>query len=135
VGDHVWYILGRLMGRRVLDRYGRRIHLSPQRLATADHMLRRFGGLAIMLSRTAATLRVLVMPLAASRGMSYGRFLLFDLAGAILWVGGFVWLGRAAGALGGVVGTVAAVASVVVATVLTSLMLRRRWRSSRARVS
>jgi membrane protein DedA with SNARE-associated domain len=135
VGDHVWYILGRLMGRRVLDRYGRRIHLSPQRLATADHMLRRFGGLAIMLSRTAATLRVLVMPLAASRGMSYGRFLLFDLAGAVLWVGGFVWLGRAAGALGGVVGTVAAVASVAVATLLASLMFRRRWRSRRARAS
>ena len=40
--------------------------------------------------------------------MSYARFLAYDLLGAILWVTGFVWLGRAAGTLGardGLVGT------------------------------
>jgi membrane protein DedA with SNARE-associated domain len=136
-GDHVWYLLGRLMGRRLLDRYGRRLRISGPRLARADRFLRRFGGVAIVLGRLAATLRIVVTPLAASRGMSYPRFLAFDVAGAVLWVAGFVWLGRAAGAVGGrggLIGTLAVVSTVAASTIVMSYMVRR-WLSGRARVS
>jgi membrane protein DedA with SNARE-associated domain len=136
-GDHVWYLLGRLMGRRLLDRYGRRLRITAPRLARADRFLRRFGGIAIVLGRLAATLRIVVTPLAASRGMSYPRFLAFDVVGAVLWVAGFVWLGRAAGALGGrggLIGTLAVVSTVAASTIVMSFMVRR-WLSGRARVS
>jgi membrane protein DedA with SNARE-associated domain len=136
-GDHVWYLLGRLMGRSLLDRYGRRLRISGPRLARADRFLRRFGGIAIVLGRLAATLRIVVTPLAASRGMSYPRFLAFDVAGAVLWVAGFVWLGRAAGAVGGrggLIGTLAVVSTVAASTIVMSYMVRR-WLSGRARVS
>jgi membrane protein DedA with SNARE-associated domain len=137
VGDHVWYLLGRLTGRRLLERYCRIIHLSQRRIAAADRFLRRFGGLALVVGRLGATLRLVVMPLAVSRGMSYGRFLAFDLLGAVLWVTGFVWLGRAAGALGarnGLVGTLAVLGALGAASVLVSVMTRR-WLAGRARVS
>ena len=62
-GDHVWYLLGRLMGRRFLDRHGRRLRISGPRLASADRFLRRFGGLALILGRLAATLRIVITPL------------------------------------------------------------------------
>lgn len=136
-GDHVWYLLGRLMGRRFLDRYGRRLRISGPRLVTADRFLRRFGGIALILGRLAATLRIVITPLAASRGMSYARFLAFDFAGAVLWAAGFVWLGRAAGAVGGrggLIGTLAVVTTVAAATIVMSVMVRR-WLSGRARVS
>jgi membrane protein DedA with SNARE-associated domain len=136
-GDHVWYLLGRLMGRRFLDRYGRRLRISGPRLASADRFLRRFGGLALILGRLAATLRIVITPLAASRGMSYARFLAFDFAGAVLWAAGFVWLGRAAGAIGGrggLIGTLAVVTAVGASTIVMSFMVRR-WLSGRARVS
>jgi membrane protein DedA with SNARE-associated domain len=136
-GDHVWYLLGRLMGRRFLDRYGRRLRISGPRLVTADRFLRRFGGIALILGRLAATLRIVITPMAASRGMSYGRFLAFDFAGAVLWAAGFVWLGRAAGAVGGrggLIGTLAVVTTVAASTMLMSFMVRR-WLSGRARVS
>lgn len=136
-GDHVWYLLGRLMGRRFLDRYGRRLRISGPRLASADRFLRRFGGLALILGRLAATLRIVITPLAASRGMSYARFLAFDFAGAVLWAAGFVWLGRAAGAIGGrggLIGTLAVVTAVAASTIVMSFMVRR-WLSGRARVS
>jgi membrane protein DedA with SNARE-associated domain len=137
VGDHVWYLLGRLMGRRFLDRYGRRLRISGPRLVTADRFLRRFGGIALILGRLAATLRIVITPMAASRGMSYGRFLAFDFAGAALWAAGFVWLGRAAGAVGGrggLIGTLAVVTMVAASTIVMSFMVRR-WLSGRARVS
>ena len=136
-GDHVWYLLGRLMGRRFLDRYGHRLRISGPRLARADRFLRRFGGLALVLGRLAATLRIVITPLAASRGMSYARFLAFDFAGAVLWAAGFVWLGRAAGAIGGrggLIGTLAVVTAVAASTIVMSFMVRR-WLSGRARVS
>ena len=136
-GDHVWYLLGRLMGRRFLDRYGRRLRISGPRLVTADRFLRRFGGIALILGRLAATLRIVITPLAASRGMSYARFLAFDFAGAVLWAAGFVWLGRAAGAVGGrggLIGTLAVVTAVAASTIVMSFMVRR-WLSGRARVS
>jgi membrane protein DedA with SNARE-associated domain len=137
VGDHAWYLLGRLAGRRLFERYCRIVHLSQRRIAAADRFLRRFGGLALVIGRLAATLRIVVTPLAVSRGMSYGRFLAFDLLGAVLWVMGFVWLGRAAGALGarnGLVGTLAVLGALGVASVLVSVMTRR-WLAGRARVS
>lgn len=136
-GDHVWYLLGRLMGRGFLDRYGRRLRISGPRLVTADRFLRRFGGIALILGRLAATLRIVITPLAASRGMSYARFLAFDFVGAVLWATGFVWLGRAAGAVGGrggLIGTLAVVTAVAASTIVTSFMVRR-WLSGRARVS
>jgi membrane protein DedA with SNARE-associated domain len=137
VGDHLWYLLGRLTGRRLLDRYGRRLRISGPRLATADRFLRRFGGIALILGRFAATLRIVITPLAASRGMSYPRFLAFDCAGAVLWATGFVWLGRASGALGGrggMIGTLAVVSAVAASSIVMSFMVRR-WLSGRARVS
>ena len=137
VGDHAWYLLGRLAGRRLFDRYCRIIRLSPRRIAAADRFLRRFGGLALVASRFAATLRLVVIPLAVSRGMSYTRFLAYDLLGAILWVTGFVWLGRAAGTLGarnGLVGTLTVLGALGALSVVVSLMTRR-WLAGRARVS
>ena len=137
VGDHAWYLLGRLTGRRLLERYSRIVRLSPRRIAAADRFLRRFGGLALVASRFAATLRLVVIPLAVSRGMSYGRFLAYDLLGAVLWVTGFVWLGRAAGALGarnGLVGTLTILGALGALSILVSVMTRR-WLAGRARVS
>ena len=136
-GDHVWYLLGRLMGRRLTDRYARRLRISESRLAVADRYLRRFGGIALIVGRLAATLRIAITPLAASRGMPYVRFLVYDFVGAVLWVAGFVWLGRAAGALGGrggVIGTLAVVSVLAAASIVMSVMIRR-WLSGRARVS
>lgn len=137
VGDHAWYLLGRLAGRRLLERYCRLIRLPQRRIAAADRFLRRFGGLALVIGRFAATLRIAVTPLAVSRGMSYGRFLAYDLLGAVLWVTGFVWLGRAAGAVGatnGVVGVLTILGALGVVSVLVSV-LTRRWLAGRARVS
>jgi len=136
-GDHVWYLVGRLGGRRLFETYCRVARLSARRIAAADRFLRRFGGLALVLGRLAAALRVVVTPLAVSRGMSYGRFLAFELLGAVLWAAGFVWLGWAAGALGarnGLVGTLTIVGLLGIASILMSVMARR-WFSRRVSLS
>jgi membrane-associated protein len=136
-GDHVWYLLGRVRGRRLFEAYCRVMRLSRARRVTADRLIRRYGALALVAARIAATLRVVVIPLAVSRGMSYGRFLTFDTVGAAVWAVGLVALGRTAAALGaegGLVGTLAIVGALAGASVAMSL-LAHRWLSGRARAS
>jgi len=137
IGDHVWYLLGRAKGRRLFELYCRILRLPARRTATADRMIRRFGGLALVLGRLAATLRIVVTPLAVSRGMSYGKFLFWDLLGAVLWAAGLVGLGRVAGSLGAgteVWRTVGMLGGLGVASVLMSIMTRR-WLSRRTSAS
>jgi membrane protein DedA with SNARE-associated domain len=127
-GDHTWYLVGRLRGQRLFALYCRVFRLSRSRTGAAERLLRRFGGVALVLARLAATLRVVVVPLAVSRGMSYPRFVVFDLVGALLWAGGFVWLGRAAGTLAfasGLVGGFAIALVLVAASALLGVFARR----------
>jgi membrane protein DedA with SNARE-associated domain len=129
-GDHVWYLVGRLKGRRLFQLYCRLFHLSEARIAVADRFLRQFGGLTLIVARLTATLRVVVVPLAVSRGMSYRRFVTSDAVGAILWAAGFVGLGRAVGAVAyesGLGITIGIVSALVTASALVSVLARRRF--------
>jgi membrane protein DedA with SNARE-associated domain len=129
-GDHVWYLIGRVKGRRLFDIYCRLFRLSEASVGAADRLLRRFGGVALIFARLAATLRLVLVPLAVSRGMSYRRFVAFDALGAALWVTGFVWLGRAAGAVrseNGLVTALAVIGAVVTAGTVVSILARRRF--------
>ncbi len=129
-GDHAWYLVGRLKGRRLFELYCRVFRLTTSRMDAADRFLRRFGGVALLFARVAVTLRVLVAPLAISRGMSYVRFVAFDLLGALLWVTGFVWLGRTVGTLTSgseLVGTLTIVGILGAASAVISVLARRRF--------
>ena len=129
-GDHVWYLVGRLKGRRLFEIYSRLFRLSAPRTGAADRFLRRFGGLTLVFARLAATFRVVVVPLAVSRGMSYGRFVTIDLVGALLWTTGFVWLGRAVGVLtsgSGLGITLAIIGTLVTTSAVLSVLARRRF--------
>ena len=60
-----------------------------------QRFLRR-AGLSVFLGRFVAVLRVLAGPLAGAVAMPYRRFLLCNLAGALLWAGTMVslaWVG------------------------------------------
>ena len=129
-GDHAWYLVGRLKGRRLFELYCRFFHISTSRMDATDRFLRRFGGVALLFARVAVTLRAVVTPLAISRGMSYVRFVAFDLLGALLWVTGFVWVGRTAGTLtsgSGLVGTLTVVGILGTASAVISVLARRRF--------
>jgi membrane protein DedA with SNARE-associated domain len=136
-GDHVWYFLGRLKGRRLFDLYFRLVRLPESNRKAADRFLRQYGSLALVLARLAATFRVVLVPLAVSRGMSYRRFLAFDALGAFLWSASFIGLGWAVGAIsvdGGMMATLAAIGVLAAGSMLMGVMMRRRL-SGRARVS
>lgn len=82
-GDQTGYLIGRLGGRRLARRWQRL--LRPERLAAAETYYRQHGGKTVFLGRFTPFLRSLGAMVAGMSKMSYWRFLLWDLAGALLW--------------------------------------------------
>lgn len=97
LGDHLGYWLGRRGGRPLLERYGRRLLISPRTLRRADRFFARYGQGAVFLGRFVTGLRFLAGPLAGVSRMPYRRFLLANLAGAVVWVSLAVSVGYALG--------------------------------------
>nr|WP_249729954.1 DedA family protein [Chelatococcus sp. YT9] len=93
LGDNVGYLLGRLVGRGVLLRYGGRVGLTEERFSRIEAVFGQYGPVAVMFARFFNILRQLNGVVAGVAGMPWRRFLLFNVIGAGLWV--LVWGGGA----------------------------------------
>ena len=89
LGDNVGFAVGRFGGRRVVERYGRYVLLTPARLTKATGFFDRHGGKVITIARFVEGLRQANGIIAGATGMRWRRFLLFNALGAALWV--LVW--------------------------------------------
>jgi membrane protein DedA with SNARE-associated domain len=100
VGDNTGYWLGRLGGRRLLDRWSRIGRWSDRILPASERFFNRHGAKTIFLARFFAVLRVTAAWLAGISRMPWWRFLVWNAAGGIAWafLVGLVayYLGRAA---------------------------------------
>ena len=88
-GDNVGFAIGHFGGRRVAERYGRYVFLTPERLDRATGFFERHGGKIVVVARFVEGLRQLNGIIAGTSGMRWPRFLVFNSIGAALWVG--VW--------------------------------------------
>jgi membrane-associated protein len=93
LGDSVGYQIGRTLGPRLRrSRLGRRI--GPDRWDSADALLGRHGGKAVLFGRFTAVLRALTPGIAGMARMPYLRtFLPWNIIGGALWGAGCVLLG------------------------------------------
>ena len=85
LGDSFGYLAGRRGGRRFLERHGRWLGVSPEKLARADGYFVRHGAKTVFFARFVALLRILAGPLAGASKMPYRRFLAANTAGAVAW--------------------------------------------------
>ncbi len=88
-GDNVGFAIGHFGGRPLIERWGRYILLTPERLDKATDFFERRGGSIIIIARFVEGLRQANGIVAGTTGMHWARFLLFNSIGAALWVG--VW--------------------------------------------
>jgi membrane protein DedA with SNARE-associated domain len=71
--------------------------LSPQRLQRATRWFARLGDPVIFLARLVPGTRAVVFLTAGAQGVPIGRFLRYDVLGAVIWVPGMLLLGSASG--------------------------------------
>lgn len=96
LGDNLGYWVGRRAGWGVVLRVGRLLRRSPEQMESLRSGFLRHAGRSVLIGRFVAVLRVLAGPLAGAVHMPYGRFVLFNCLGAVLWAGTMVslaWVG------------------------------------------
>jgi membrane protein DedA with SNARE-associated domain len=87
VGDNIGFAIGHFGGRRLVERYGRYLFITPARLERATQFFERHGGKIIVVARFVEGLRQANGIVAGTTGMHWARFLIFNCIGAALWVG------------------------------------------------
>ena len=93
IADTFWYMAGRRFGTRVL-RTLCRISLSPDScVRQTESIFERFGPASMIFAKFIPGFASVATALAGALRLPYGKFVLFDLVGAILWVGVAVGLG------------------------------------------
>lgn len=98
VGDNLGYFIGRRFGRGFLERHGRKLFITPERLEKADRYYAAHGGKTVFLGRFIPVVRSVGFILSGVAGMEWRRFFPFDVAGAVIWGTGHTVLGYALGA-------------------------------------
>jgi membrane protein DedA with SNARE-associated domain len=87
LGDNLSYLIGRRAGRPLILKHGRRLGITPERFAKVEALLQRRGWMIVAGARFVVLLRQLNGLVAGAAGMPWRRFLLADIAGAVVWVG------------------------------------------------
>jgi membrane protein DedA with SNARE-associated domain len=84
-GDNTGYWIGRLGGRKLLDRIPVLRSTSTKLLPRAERFFKRHGAKTVLVARFVAVLRTTAAWMAGISHMRWRVFFLFDAAGGILW--------------------------------------------------
>jgi membrane protein DedA with SNARE-associated domain len=97
LGDNIGFAIGHFGGRPLLERYGRFIFLTPERIERATGFFDRHGGWIIIVARFIEGLRQADGIIAGTSGIHWAKFLVFNVIGAALWVAVWTTVGYFAG--------------------------------------
>jgi membrane protein DedA with SNARE-associated domain len=84
-GDNLGFFIGRQGGRRLAERYGRPLGLTPERLKHFDGFFERHGPRTVFIARFVTGLRVVCAILAGGSGLPWRTFALYNAAGVVVW--------------------------------------------------
>ena len=94
IADTTWFMLGRRFGNAVLKLLCRfSLEASTCVTKTEDYFSRR-GPVTLLFAKFVPGLSTLAGPIAGQTGMPLGRFLLWDLAGSMIWAESYLLAGR-----------------------------------------
>lgn len=129
VGDQVGYLIGSRIGPTLLQRPRGRL-FDPANVAKAESFFERHGAKTIVLARFVPIVRTFVPTVAGVSRMHYRTFVVYNIAGGILWGAGITTLGYFMGEIDVVKNNIEIAAIVIVAVsvlpVAVELMKHRR---------
>ena len=99
LGDNVGYVLGRVGGRKLIERTRFTRRYARKVLPPAERFFERHGAKTVFFGRFIALLRVTAAWMAGVSRMRWWQFFLWNAAGGILWATGVAllayWAGKA----------------------------------------
>lgn len=128
LGNTTNYAIGRAIGRQAFT--GRYRFIKVEYLQQTEGWFERHGAMTILLSRFAPIVRTFAPFVAGVGRMPYARFQAWNVAGAVAWVGIFVWAGYFVGNIPLIRDNFGVVTILVILASLSpfALMLLRRGR-------
>lgn len=97
LGSLAGWAIGAFGGRPFLDRHGRWLHLSPERLERAERWFERRGDWAVFLGRVTPVVRSFISIPAGVFRSPLGRYTLLTLAGSAIWAFALAGIGWGVG--------------------------------------
>ena len=94
IADSLWYALGRRYGNSVLKLLCRLSLEASTCVAKTETYFSRRGAVTLLFAKFVPGLSTVAAPIAGQTGMPYPRFLIWDLAGSILWAEAYLLAGR-----------------------------------------
>jgi len=92
IGDTVNYAVGKLIGKKLIEKTNHRL-IKKEYIEKTHKFYEKYGGKTIILARFVPIIRTFAPFVAGIGAMSYFKFVIFNIAGALLWVGIFVFGG------------------------------------------
>jgi membrane protein DedA with SNARE-associated domain len=87
------FAIGRFGGRRFVRRFGRRLHITPERMSRVRAWFKRHGRWSLPLGYFVPGVRHLIAIIAGSSGLEIPTFAFFAYVGAFVWSGVFITAG------------------------------------------
>jgi len=98
LGATIVYWLARLAGRPLLERYGKFILITPEKIQKSENWMSHYGAAGVFVARLLPGARQLVGIPAGIARMDYKLFSVFTLIGSTIWCSVLCWLGVKIGA-------------------------------------
>jgi membrane protein DedA with SNARE-associated domain len=95
VGSSALYLLSRRGGRSLIEKYGKYMHLNPERLGRMERWFQRHGPLSIVLGRLIPGLRIPTTVMAGLSNVPYRVYAPTAAIAALIWSALYFWLGVA----------------------------------------
>ncbi len=92
MGDNVNYFVGKFFSKQIKSR-DRILFLKRQYIDETEAFYAKHGGKTVIMARFVPIVRTIAPFVAGAGSMSYSRYILFCISGAILWVAGITSLG------------------------------------------
>ena len=133
LGDTINYSVGHYIGPKVYDRPDSR-WFKQAHLRRTHMFYEKYGGVTIIIGRFVPIIRTFAPFLAGVAGMSYRRFLAFNVVGAVAWIASLAYAGYLFGNIPWVKQNLSfIVVGIVIVSVLPALTAFVRERRSRGR--
>lgn len=96
-GDCCGFLFGRTGGQRLFERLARRFAFVRSRYQRLQTFFNTHGSKAVFMARFVAGARFMAGPMAGAAGMSFLRFLGWNLSGALIWCSLIITIGYLVG--------------------------------------
>jgi membrane protein DedA with SNARE-associated domain len=97
-GNSVGYAIGRFGGVPIIERYGKYVHFTHERLMVVHRFFERWGTFAVFICRFLPVLRGVVSIPAGIAEMNLAHFYLWTFLGSLIFCSSLILLGDALGA-------------------------------------